>query len=63
MITLCKTCGTSYKTAGSHPAHCPICEDERQYIHAFYPFACSIMICTGERFPPAFESNVEVLGR
>ena len=34
MITLCKTCGTSYKTAGSDPAHCPICEDERQYIPA-----------------------------
>ena len=34
MITLCKTCGTSYKTAASHPEHCPICEDERQYVPA-----------------------------
>lgn len=32
MITLCKTCGTSYETAGSHPEHCKICEDERQYV-------------------------------
>ena len=29
MITLCKTCGTSYDTA---PARCTICEDERQYV-------------------------------
>jgi hypothetical protein len=32
MIALCKTCGTSYKAIGSHPAHCKICEDERQYV-------------------------------
>ncbi|ELW1645826.1 MBL fold metallo-hydrolase [Enterobacter oligotrophicus] len=29
MITLCKTCGTSYDT---HPDRCSICEDERQYV-------------------------------
>lgn len=32
MITLCKTCGTSYEIADSHPEHCKICEDERQYV-------------------------------
>ncbi|MDK9357421.1 MBL fold metallo-hydrolase [Lelliottia sp. V106_10] len=29
MITLCKTCGTSYDTT---PARCAICDDERQYV-------------------------------
>ncbi|MEH0885517.1 MBL fold metallo-hydrolase [Enterobacter sp. UNJFSC 003] len=29
MITLCKTCGTSYDP---RPERCPICEDERQYV-------------------------------
>lgn len=29
MITLCKTCGTSYDL---QPERCPICEDERQYV-------------------------------
>lgn len=31
MITLCKTCGTSYDR---QPDRCPICEDERQYVPA-----------------------------
>lgn len=31
MITLCKTCGTSYD---AQPERCPICEDERQYVPA-----------------------------
>ena len=31
MITLCKTCGTSYDAT---PARCPVCEDERQYVPA-----------------------------
>lgn len=30
MITLCTACGTSY--AAPAPRHCPICEDERQFI-------------------------------
>lgn len=34
MITLCKACGTSYETHDTHPAHCDICEDERQYVPA-----------------------------
>jgi glyoxylase-like metal-dependent hydrolase (beta-lactamase superfamily II) len=34
MITLCKTCGTSYETSDTPPTHCPICEDERQYVPA-----------------------------
>lgn len=32
MITLCKTCGTSYEVTGAHPEHCDICLDERQYV-------------------------------
>lgn len=32
MIALCKTCGTSYGAARAYPEHCPICEDERQYV-------------------------------
>lgn len=31
-IHLCSTCGTSYETEGAPPAHCAICEDERQYL-------------------------------
>lgn len=34
MIVLCKACGTSYETEGTHPDHCKICEDERQYVPA-----------------------------
>jgi hypothetical protein len=33
-IFLCKACGTSYPDAPQPPAHCPICEDERQYVPA-----------------------------
>ncbi len=32
MITLCKACGTSFESTHSHPEHCNICEDERQYV-------------------------------
>lgn len=34
MITLCKTCGTSYAVTGPPPEQCDICEDERQYVPA-----------------------------
>lgn len=29
---LCRTCGMQYPPAPQPPAHCPICEDERQYV-------------------------------
>jgi glyoxylase-like metal-dependent hydrolase (beta-lactamase superfamily II) len=29
---ICKTCGTQFKATENPPEHCPICEDERQYI-------------------------------
>jgi glyoxylase-like metal-dependent hydrolase (beta-lactamase superfamily II) len=29
---ICQTCGTQFAQSDSHPPHCPICEDERQYI-------------------------------
>jgi hypothetical protein len=29
---LCVTCGTQYPPSSEHPEHCPICEDERQYV-------------------------------
>lgn len=29
---VCVTCGTQYPPADRSPAHCPICEDERQYV-------------------------------
>lgn len=29
---ICATCGTQYPESQNPPAHCPICEDERQYI-------------------------------
>lgn len=31
---LCVTCGTQYPASDQPPAHCPICEDERQYVNA-----------------------------
>lgn len=31
---ICTTCGTQYPESDQPPAHCPICEDERQYIRA-----------------------------
>jgi hypothetical protein len=31
-IQICRTCGTSYPDTSEPPAHCPICEDERQYV-------------------------------
>lgn len=30
---LCATCGVAYPPSGQPPAHCPICEDPRQYIN------------------------------
>lgn len=30
---LCVTCGTQYPVEDAPPAHCPICEDERQYVN------------------------------
>lgn len=29
---LCVTCGTQFAATAEPPAHCPICEDERQYV-------------------------------
>ncbi len=29
---ICQTCGTQFSQSEEPPAHCPICEDERQYI-------------------------------
>src|SRR5689334_3183739 len=29
---ICATCGTQFAATDGPPAHCPICEDERQYI-------------------------------
>ncbi len=29
---ICKTCGTQFPATAVPPTHCPICEDERQYI-------------------------------
>jgi glyoxylase-like metal-dependent hydrolase (beta-lactamase superfamily II) len=31
---ICGTCGTQYPDSEQPPAHCPICEDERQYVGA-----------------------------
>ncbi len=29
---ICRNCGTQFPVTGQPPAHCPICEDEREYI-------------------------------
>jgi hypothetical protein len=29
---ICETCGTQYAEATAPPPHCPVCEDERQYV-------------------------------
>lgn len=29
---ICRTCGVQYAPSDAPPAHCPICEDERQYV-------------------------------
>ena len=31
---ICATCGVQYPPSAEPPAHCPICEDERQYVNA-----------------------------
>jgi glyoxylase-like metal-dependent hydrolase (beta-lactamase superfamily II) len=31
--SICVTCGTQYPESDTPPAHCPICEDERQYVN------------------------------
>jgi glyoxylase-like metal-dependent hydrolase (beta-lactamase superfamily II) len=31
---ICITCGTQYPASAQAPAHCPICEDDRQYVNA-----------------------------
>jgi glyoxylase-like metal-dependent hydrolase (beta-lactamase superfamily II) len=30
---ICVTCGTQYPESDAHPAECPICEDDRQYVN------------------------------
>jgi hypothetical protein len=30
---ICTTCGNQYQAAAEPPTHCPICEDERQYVN------------------------------
>src|SRR6266545_2207887 len=30
---VCITCGTQYPASSAAPAHCPICEDDRQYVN------------------------------
>jgi glyoxylase-like metal-dependent hydrolase (beta-lactamase superfamily II) len=29
---ICETCGTQFAESAAPPSHCPICEDERQYV-------------------------------
>lgn len=29
---ICSACGTQYPPSATQPAHCPVCEDERQFI-------------------------------
>jgi glyoxylase-like metal-dependent hydrolase (beta-lactamase superfamily II) len=31
---ICETCGTQYADTPAPPQHCPVCEDERQYVGA-----------------------------
>ena len=31
---ICTTCGVGYAPSDTPPVHCPICEDERQYVNA-----------------------------
>jgi glyoxylase-like metal-dependent hydrolase (beta-lactamase superfamily II) len=31
-MSICETCGTQYVETPSPPAHCPVCEDDRQYV-------------------------------
>jgi len=31
-VFLCVACGTSYPAAEEPPEHCPVCEDERQFV-------------------------------
>ena len=32
-LYICVTCGTQYPESVQSPSHCPICEDERQYVN------------------------------
>jgi len=32
VASICRTCGVQYAPSESPPEHCPICEDERQYV-------------------------------
>jgi hypothetical protein len=45
-VFLCTACGTSYPDAPRPPEHCPICEDERQFVPAS---GQSWMTCTALR--------------
>jgi glyoxylase-like metal-dependent hydrolase (beta-lactamase superfamily II) len=29
---ICETCGAQFPESGAPPAHCPVCEDDRQYV-------------------------------
>ena len=31
-LYLCETCGTQYAETSTPPEHCPVCEDDRQYV-------------------------------
>jgi glyoxylase-like metal-dependent hydrolase (beta-lactamase superfamily II) len=31
---ICTTCGVGFSDSAEPPAHCPVCEDERQYVNA-----------------------------
>ncbi|MBC7989244.1 MAG: MBL fold metallo-hydrolase [Luteimonas sp.] len=31
-LSICETCGTQYAESPAPPEHCPVCEDERQYV-------------------------------
>lgn len=31
-LPICETCGTQFAETPTPPAHCPVCEDERQYV-------------------------------
>jgi hypothetical protein len=31
-LSICETCGTQYADTPAPPTHCPVCDDERQYV-------------------------------
>lgn len=60
-LPICETCGTQFAAQPSLPAHCPICEDDRQYV-GWQGQTWTTHEAMAQRYTLRLEDDADVLG-